>query len=148
MHQLHGRLFQGAVGIGIGYHTVQRDPFRLRQTLCNLNRFRTQASGRIIDDPFQPKVIRAVVNDLKICKHILDFHMIKELHAAKNPVCDAVFGQCQLQCTGLCICSVENGVVVQRDILCLIGQDPAGHIGAFSVFIHRFKHGYGIALSV
>ena len=147
LQQLHGGLFQGTVGIGIGNDAVQRLAFGLGQALGGLHGLGADATGRVVDDTLQTKIVGAVIDDAEIGQHILDFRTVKEAHTADDPVRNAVALQGKFQCVGLGIGAVQNGIVLE--ILALgAGNDLTGNIVTFGTFVVGFVDGNGVAAAV
>ena len=147
LHQLRCRLFQRAVGIGIGNHAVQRDLRRLGQTLCGFDGLCTQASGRIVDDPLEPQIICPVIDDTQIRQHILYFGTIKETGAADNAIRNTVALKGIFQSVGLGIGAIQHRKI--PEILSLGKCDYlTGNIVGLCSLVLRLVNGDGISLTV
>ena len=120
---------------------------RIRQTLGRFDGFCAKASGRIVDNPPQPEIIRAVVDYAQIRQHILDFRTVKESGTADDPVGYAISFQRKFQGVGLGIGSIEDGVV--PEILPPgAGNNSAGNKIAFRSLIAGFIQGDRIAAAI
>ena len=119
----------------------------LSQALGGFDGFGTDTPGRIVDDPLQPQIVRAVVDDAEVAEHILHFCPVEETHTADDPVRNAVALQGKFQCVGLGIGPVQNGVIFK--ILALgSGNDLTGYEITLRALIHGFIDGNGLAVSV
>ena len=147
LEQLHGRLFQGGVGIRIGNHVIQGLSGGFRQTLGHFDGSCAQTPGRVVDNPPQPQIVRPVVDDAQIGHHVLDLRPVEEPGAADNPVRNAVVLEGIFQSVGLGIRPVQNGKILE---VTLIGarNDFGGHIAALCRAVGGLVDRNGIALAV
>ena len=86
-------------------------PFCLSKTLGCFQGFCAQPTGRIVDDALQPQIIRPVVDDTQVGKHILHFRTVKEPGTANNAVANSIALQGVFQCVGLGVGTVQNGKI-------------------------------------
>ena len=119
----------------------------LRQPLGCLNGFGTQATGRIVDDALQPKIVGPVVDDAQIAQHILHFCPVKEPGAADDTVRNAVALEGKFQGITLGIGAVQNRIILELFALGLL-DDLSGHEVAFCTFVIGFINKDGISFAV
>ena len=130
--ELSGSLFQGAVAPGVGHHGIEANLFGIRQPGRRFQRLGADAPGRQIDDPPEPQIVAAVVDDAEIGQHVLDLGPVEEAHTADDAVGNAVSLEGSFQCVGLGVGPVQHGDIFKLPALGQaedLGRHKAGLVG-------------------
>ena len=120
---------------------------RLCQPGRGFDGFLPQAPGRIVDDPFQSKVIEPVVDHTQIRQHILYFRPIKETGPTDYPIGDSIAFQCVFQSVGLGVGPVQNGIIPEL-FSTGTSQNFSCHKVAFRPLVAGFIHRNGFPFTV
>ena len=118
----------------MGNHLEQAGSIRLCHPLGGSQRLGAQTSCRVVDNPQQAQIVRRVIDDPQVGKHILDFRPVKESGAADDPVGNAVAFQRKFHGVGLGVGAVQDGKVPEI-LIRLLGQNLPGHIVGFRTFV-------------